>query len=315
MDSIKEFCLTKKETINNSSIFIKEPVSKVIQKINESESNKIILSGNFDSGKRITSMKYIDEKNENNELAFYFNSILLSEYTESIEKNKLESYIEVKIALELLSLIKSIGITIKPVILKMNLYIHSSKINIDLLRNYKCGDLVCPLLYILKKATGIQNVEFILNNIDGLSKEIQNKYKNYFDLFHKTILLINDDIYNDENGCKEFNEKGYDVIAVDYAKDYEVARKMIDSRLEYHNLLNPKESLLSILKMIREDDFKAFIDSTDGNIRYILCTMKEFYLSDFTPLDIDAINFIINKTEQCKNLRYRNLYPSKKLYL
>ena len=316
MKSIREFCLTKKETINNDAIFIKEPVSDIIDKINESKRRKIILSGNFDSGKRLTSMEYINEKQENNELALYFNSVLTSDYKEAMHQGKLESYIEVKIALSLLSLIKEMRISISPMILKMNLYNHIKKINVDLLRNYKCGDLVCPLLYTIKKSMGISNVELILNNIDGLSKEIQNKYKNYFDIFYKTILLINDDsLYSDKSRHNELNEKGYDVIAVEYAKDYEVARTLIDSRIEYHNDKNSKEELLGILDMISEKDFERFIDSTDGNIRYILSTMKEFYLSDFSPLSMEASNFIINKAEQCKGLKYRNLYPSKKLYL
>ncbi len=315
MNSIKEFCLTKKETIDNNKIFIKEPVLDIIDKINESSSKKIILSGNFDSGKRLTSMEYMKEKIYEDELTFYFNSILLNEYQEALRENKIEAYIELSVALKLLSFIKNIGISISPMILKMDLYQHINRVKVNLLRNYKCGDLVCPLLYIIRKATGIKNVQLILNNIDGLPMNVQQKYSNYFDIFYKTILLINDNnIINDEEVRKGYLNKGYDLVNVDYAKDYEIARNIIDSRIAYHNKNNPKDELKFISKMINEEDFKMLIDSAEGNIRYILCAMKEFYLSNFKDNELVS-NYIKNKANQCKNLKYRNLYPTKRLYL
>ena len=70
-------------------------------------------------------------------------------------------------------------------------------------------------------------------------------------------------------------------IGVMIVTDYEIARNIIDSRIAYHNKNNPKDELKFISKMINEEDFKMLIDSAEGNIRYLLCAMKEFYLSNF----------------------------------
>lgn len=318
MNSLNEFYLTKKQIINNNDLFVKRPVLDIINKINESDKRVVILSGLYDSGKRLTSLEYMNELYEENSIGLYFNSIINNNYQKAINENKIDAYIEVKIALQLLKVIRNLNIPIDPILLKLNLYTHiiSKDINMFELKNYECGDLVCPLLYVLKKGTGMKKFNLVLNNIDGLDKKLQEKFKNYFDLFDKNILLINDEVvYNSVCRRELLTNKEYEIINVDYAKNYSIAEELIDSRVIYHNKMNKEDNLFKICQMVDHNDFEDFVDALNGNIRYILSTMKEFYRNEYKPKSEGATGYVKNKTNQSKSLVNRNLYPLKKLYL
>lgn len=309
--SVCEFFLKKKEILENEKVFIDKPVLSIIRSIDDSTKSKLILSGTEDSGKKLTTLKYMDI---NDGLFVYFNMNKARYYQLASKKDKIEAYIESVIASKLLKILSDLGLNSQMLELGVNMpYIEG---NVDILKNYKAGDLISSLLYRLKKIT-TRKIIFVVDKIDTLDKNTQQIISKYFDLFDQNIIISSDlVVYNDPKRRHDLFSKGYDIVNVDYAKDPEILIQIIDARIKYHNE-NPncKLKLQPLEDMLDFDVIKKAAILADGNIRKILCMAKLVYSRCNIELnDPDAVGkYILNTLDRGNNIR--SLTPVRNLYL
>lgn len=271
--SIAEFFLKKKEILSNDSVFIDKPVTDVINRINESKESKILLSGPEDSGKKLTTLKYMDTEKD---LFVYFSLSDLDHYNLAKQKNKAEAYIESIVAGELLKILSNLGLESQMLRLGINMpYIEE---NIDVLKNYGAGDLISGLIYRIRKLTD-ERLIFVVDKIDTFSESTQRIIAKYFDIFDQTIIMTSDEIvYNSNQRRTSLKEDGFDIINVDYAKDPEILTQIIDARINYHNEhTNSDYKLRTLSSMLDKDVIEKIAVLANGNIRKILCSAKLVY--------------------------------------
>lgn len=308
---IPEFFLKKKEVLENKNVLVNRPVDNAIDKVNSSEKSKIILSGPEDSGKKLTTLKYM---NENDNLFVYFNLNDLDYYNIIKDKNKIESYIEAIIAGELLKVLTNLGLNSQMLFLGANMpYIEH---NLDLIRNYKAGDLISTLIYRIKKLTD-KKLILVVDKIDMFDENVQKVVFKYFDIFDKNIIISSDEeVYGNNNRRKQLNEKGFDIINIDYAKDAKILTDIINARIKFHNENCLTEYKLKQLEhMLGIDVIEKIAKLSNGNIRKILCVAKLAYSKcNRESKNKDAVGkYILNTLDRSKNVN--RFEPIKTLYL
>lgn len=308
---ICEFFLTKKDVLENEKVFIDKPVIEVMEKIDKSRKSKIILSGTEDSGKKLTTLKYMDTRDK---IFVYFRIDEFKYYGLAKTKDKIEAYIESIVASEILKLLSRLGLDSQMLELGTNMpYIQD---NIDVLRNYKAGDLISTLLYRVRKITD-RKIVFVVDKMDILDKYTQEVISKYFDIFDQSLIISNDLIvYQNLERRVNLIRKGFDIINVDYAKNPEVLIQIINSRITYHNEnVDSRYKLDSFENMLDYDVIEKIADLSKGNIRNILCVAKLVYSKCNIELhDTHAVgNYVISALDRLNKGRCLTL--SKNLYL
>ena len=309
--SITEFFLKKKEVLENKSVLIDKPVNEIIDKVDSSKKSKIILSGPEDSGKKLTTLKYMDEKED---LFVYFNLNDFEYYNMIKDKSKTESYIEAIIAGELLKVLSSLGLNSQMLFLGANMpYMEQ---NLDLIRNYHAGDLISTLIYRIKKLTD-KKLVLVVDKIDMFDENVQKIIFKYFDIFDQNIVISNDEaVYGSNYRRENLKEKGFDIINIDYAKEPKVLIDIIDARIKLHNQRCSSEYKLKLLEqMLDEEVIKKIAILSNGNIRKILCTAKLAYSKCNRESENKSAvgKYILNTLDRSKNIT--EFTPVKTLYL
>lgn len=298
--SITEFFLKKKEVLENKNVLVDKPVNEIIDKVDSSKKSKIILSGTEDSGKKLTTLKYMDEKED---LFVYFNLNDFEYYNMIKDKSKTESYIEAIIAGELLKVLSSLGLNSQMLFLGANMpYMEQ---NLDLIRNYHAGDLISTLIYRIKKLTD-KKLVLVVDKIDMFDENVQKIIFKYFDIFDQNIIISSDEeVYGNIYRRENLKEKGFDIINIDYAKDPKVLIDIIDARIKLHNQSCSNEYKLKLLEqMLDEDVIKKIAVLSNGNIRKILCTAKLVYSKCNRESENKSAvgKYILNTLDRSKNI-------------
>lgn len=307
--------------IINSSNFVKEPVEKVIDTINKSTKNKIVLTGPRCSGKSIVLRSYEKELiNSDNPSIYIFMDPSLSSST------KIETEIKLNCELHLCSWIISYIKTYYNDLYELcfielsNEVKNKNKLLIRYIneglfydlefpfKEFTPGELLEKIINKMKQFMKFDTITVCLDRFDwvnaGHSNTFQKAISYYFDLFDKVILTtddleVRDNINNKRNNL---NVNGYDVIDVDYGKDIETAKSIVSADLKYYAKNKSKmrgisnRQFIDLRHLLSEDNYNTLIEKCNGNFELLFSTIRKLYSWDID--DEDNISRIFDYFEE-----------------
>ena len=312
--------MNPKEIINSSN-FVKEPVDKVIDTINKSDKNRIVLTGPRCSGKSIVLKSYEKELiNSNNPSIYVFMDPGLDSLTNSEVEIKISS--ELHLCSWIIFYIKEYYNDLYELCFlelcnelknKSNLLVRyiNERIFYDLefpFNEFVPGDLLGRIVKNMKEVMEFDTVTICLDRFDwrnaGDSNKFQKAVSFYFDLFDKVILTTDDkEVYNDINNRRvRLKNNGYDVIDVDYGKDIEIAKRIISADLKYYaknkNQMRgiSDRQFIDLRYLLSEDNYNVLIEKCGGNFELLFSTLRKLYAWDID--DEDNINRIFDYFEE-----------------
>lgn len=318
------FSMNAKEIVENSN-FVREPVEKVIDTINKSDKNKIVLTGPRCGGKSIVLKSY--EKgliNSDNPSIYVFMDPSLSSF--SANENELKLKCELHLCSWILSYIRKnyndlfelCFVELDNEIKKKNRLL-IKYINEGMFGEFDFpfqmilpGDLLGRLIDKMKQVMKFDTVTICLDRFDwvnaGNSQIFQKAISFYFELFDRVILTTDDnDVYNNIDSRRtSLQTNGYDVIDVDYGKDLEVAKRIISADLRYYANNKYKYDrldgiqLVDLKRLLDKDKYDYLIQKCEGNFELLFSTLRKFYL-----YNDDSINRIFEYYEEALDSRRR----------
>ena len=241
----------------NSEEFVREPVDNEVNKILESNSKRIIISGPKGTGKSTVlcslEQRGLGSREQTINICPDAVVTLKKEPEGRFSSKEFESFHELQFTNYILRYIKNnYPIMFNKCFYKeerqTNELTHSyfDKLNSCIFGDFKFDtelsskELSYNILKDLRKLLKLEKLNLSIDRFDsinGSSKYSQEIYQRYFDMFDKTIIVADDhNIDKDRLSKSEFEIK-----QISYGKDIEVLREIIRRRIREYNMENEKK--------------------------------------------------------------------------
>lgn len=320
---------------NDSDWFVSEPVDEICEKIENSERDKIIVTGNRHSGKT-TVLKRLEERGLNTDnqtiCTDFLYPVLPSEepdacydeeffnsFYEALFTKKILMYIQHNNRVEFYNYFRNDSIINSYCLKDIKYFIKANVLFKNMIRNDssyfpKKKEYSKDLLEKMKNLLEIEKINLAIINFDqtnNSSKYAQNLLEDYFDMFDKVILEVHDHNLN----RKKLKEKGYDFQRVNYGYRKDVIKAILLKKIKRYN---DGDIEYRIPKHLYRDEnlIKAF-KKANGNISLMIDSLfaadeLRRFEGIITP---NIINYVI-ESEKSKALKYsNNSNYNDKLYL
>jgi DNA polymerase III delta prime subunit len=315
--------------IVESSNFVKSATDQVINKIEESNSRKIILAGPRGSGKSVTLCAYEKLRSIRDAIYMSFDS---NAHIEKLPNDLLMYYYELAISNNILNFIKkNYKEKFMESFLELDCYI------IDILKRFKYyinnpsgisapyvlvsqGYFVNLILSKVKDNLDVNSLTLLIDHFDWLgnsNEKFQNVIANYFDmneLFNKSIITTDDpEVYLNAERQNPLANKGYKVISVDYAKDLETVKSIISADINYYNNQQGFK-YVDIKELISEKTYDELITRANGNLKLLFSILYDFYSYGEIAGKVSDIKIKLF-FEKAINTKTNGIINTKKLHL
>ena len=221
----------------NSDVFVPDGVVEITNKIKSSDLKKIVLVGNYSSGKT-TILRYLEKEEKSKDHLYIYT--MFDNFRYACTDVEIKRYYELVLSKYLINYIKKhfpekyryFEELDKVVNEKYNMFFDliRTRIYID---DSKVGDLSFVVEEIIAKVklyTGQEKIILMIDDFDHIndsSARIQKILEAIFVRFDGVIVTCEDDEVKLEERKKDLLEKGYNVINVDYFKNKELLRKIL----------------------------------------------------------------------------------------
>lgn len=281
----------------NQKEFVREPVDTVCRELDKIEKNTILKGDG--RGKSVV-LAHMQNKKAGTETPFinaWFDVISLSGSSENLDENFFRHYREMQFSFQLLSYLKQYYETVyntqliktwkflddldNETVNFLNHFWYDD--NLQLTKLLSTGEVSGEILDCMKKNCNLSSIELGIDNFDQIdngNELTQRILKDYFSLFNKVILSVNDDTLN--------KHKDYKIKEINYS-NVQTIRLMITKRIEIYNA--GKEYKLTI-DWLTDDLILTLIEKTNGNLKLILDTLWDI---------ADRMNFYQNYKETIFN--------------
>lgn len=310
---------------NNSDWFVSKPVDEICEKIENSESNKIIVTGNRYSGKT-TVLKRLEERGLNTDnqticTDFLYPVLPAKEPDACYDKEFFNSFYEALFTKKILKYILhnnraefynyfGYDSIINSYCLKdTEHFINANVLFKNMIRNDssyfpKKKEYSKDLLEKMKNLLEVEKINLAIINFDqtnNSSKYAQNLLSDYFDMFDKVILEVHDQKIN----RKKLIEKGYDFQRVNYGYRKDVIKDILLKRIKRYNDGDIEYRIPKHL--YRDENLIKVFKKANGNISLMIDSLfaadeLRRFQGIITP---DTINNVI-EAEKSKTLKYSN---------
>lgn len=323
----------------NSCEYVSSPVDEVCNKIDNSNSKKIIVSGGRGVGKSavLNSYELKKIKTINPCVLVQFDAVGFFHNRELFDESFAKHYYEIVFSYKLLDFIKLFSSTNNInypenefSIIKEYLDHYSSELDHYIknvyyddsasIRNYlTTGDIVKEILFKMKTVFSTEKLELAIDRFDWTNannKLSQEAITAYFDMFDRVFVTSDDEDLQHKDNIDELSKKGYSFIDVDYGKDNHILSQIIENRLRRNNL--DVSNLKLLPSAIDSDIYCDLINRTNGNISLILSIVDYTYDMYQWQDGMCNIKEEFDKASQIKiddNKQLRKMMRSPKLYL
>lgn len=308
-----------------------EPVNEIIEKIKESNNNRIFLAGDINTGKSIVLKEYLYQSNDLNNPVIDV-SLKYGEYNSHLPKEIFDLYHMCLIIQKMLEFIKKnhpyqyssfdcLEGIINNVMLQIKYMLYSMKFDNkdEKISNFLLNDPSVLLDHFWNLAVQVldfKTITVVIDNFDevGLSSCQYQKYLyNALSERLNIIATISDKevLYNEDR--RKALEINNEVISVDYSKDVSVVREILAHLIPSETIENGQTKTL-----IDDEVIEYMIKNTNGNISDMMYAISQanrnltgFNKDSYVTAIIDYVDKEINKHPMLKG----NPDPVRKLHI
>lgn len=331
------YSLTNNKNFIDTSRFDLGASDKIHRAIDDVKADKIIVTGSRCSGKTISLMSYEKNKLNNNEQVIYTLADD-NDYNLFLDDDEMAYRYELLLSLRVLDYIKwyypklffteykdeyiDVSCKYDEFKKKENLKFKFGVNNYRILLDYKVGSILSSLINKMKQDIRINKVTLIIDRFDWVgnsSTRFQEMAEFFLDLFDRYIITSDDFSLNNYDRRDEFKRKGFEIINVDYGKDFITARNIISRELDYW-IKSSWKFRLAYNKVgdISEDTYNKLIERCNGDFGIIYDSIRQLYslaCSDYIgekDIDNSILKFQRDFLEDRKNyeskLRLKTLH-------
>lgn len=283
----------KPDELLNSKAFVREPVNDLYKKISNDSSKKIILTGGRGTGKTVTLLNMEKQNINSNDKIFYidFNliNVLQQKQPKFINTQFLCHIYELTLCKYILNYIKKNYFSIYEIYFKdfdLLLYSITEKtnncINNSFYESIKLDNYLIPtelsykILNNFRNCLNINSICLIIDRFDWLNKNDISQYivRDFFDIFDKIIITSDDYTLQNNENRQTFINKGYSFIDVDYGKDIDITKNILQKRIEHYNTVVDPDNIHFSEETITDKIYETLINKTNGNITLMIDCLK-----------------------------------------
>lgn len=283
----------KPDELLNSKEIVREPVNDLYKKISNDPSQKIILTGGRGTGKTITLRNMETENINSNNTIFYIDfssiNVLQQKQPKFINKQFLCHIYELTLCKYILNYIKKNYFSIYEIYFKdFDLLLYSitektnSCINNSFYESIKLNNYLIPtelsykILNNFRNCLNVNSICLIIDRFDWLNNNEMSQYivSSFFDMFDKSIITADDYSLQNKENRQNFIDKGYSFVDVDYGKDIDIAKNILQKRIEYYNAIVDPDHTPFSKENIADEIYEILINKTNGNITLMLDCLK-----------------------------------------
>lgn len=283
-----------KELLKTSE-YVKEPVDILCEKLNKFYSNVIILHSGRGTGKSVT-LYQLEKKYIGNDTQFIYTSfdsagLLLNIPNTLFDERFLNHYYELIFSEKILHYIRNhyneiyekyfkiFEATLEKIQKDTDNYIHNiywkkTTLNSYLVPTELSGQILQKFRHHLK----IHSLSLIIDRFDwtnGSNSLVQYIISKFFSLFDKTIITTDDINLQNIKFQKSLLNKGYTFFPIEYGKDENTLKKIIQKRIRQYNTIIPLGYKMFPENIINDEICKILINKTKGNISLTLNSVRE----------------------------------------
>lgn len=275
--------IIKPEQLKKLGLLVNEPVDKISNDIINNDSKKIILNSNRGTGKSIVlndiQNKSLNTYNQTIYTGFdsmlnitskpdsYFDDKFFKHYYELIISLKLLSYIKNNYPKLYEDKFKSDYEYLKFLANCTDNYIKDYWFDYKLYHYLKQGVITERIIKKFKQNTNIDKLNIAIDDFDSIYAEsyyTQELLSNYFHLFDKTIITVNEPLSNNKK------YKDFDIETISYNRDINIIKQIIQKRIALYNLNKTDYEYYFDQNNITDDMYLSLIIKTNGNISLMI---------------------------------------------
>lgn len=307
-----------KKTINTKN-YVREPVDDICTEIKNSNSRRIILTGERSCGKSTVlynlENRGLGTENQciytrfdscgvtgvhNDEL---FNEEFFKHYYELVLAYNILNYIKENYALTYEENFKRYTLILNEISNQTSHYINKIPFDIDRSESYldrmlSQAEFTGPILDEFRDILGIESLSIAIDRFDWTnanSAVSQKVLREYFDMFEKTIITTDDIEVFDENRRLELELKDYSFMDICYSSDKDIVKEIIKRRIQFHNC-NIKEGYKPFpADNINDNMYQKLAQQTNGDLSLMFSIVGETI--DIWQWDDGKCN--LEKTMEC----------------
>ena len=327
------------EKILETPEFVRKPVDKVCEKIENSDSKRIILSGGRGAGKSVV-LESLEKKHLDDERHFIYTGFSTIPifghapddlFPEQFWKHYYELYFAQKILWHIKgnnynhgmiyeNHFQEVNLLLNDIAMQTTSYINNATYGgVSINRYLAPMELSSQIVDDIKKHLNLKSLSLMIDRFDwtnGRSELVQELLSQYFDLFDQVIVTTDDESLLERKNRKALIEKGYSFINVNYGKNMMVIKSIIRRRIQNHNQNLRRGENRFPEDIITNEIYQSLITKTNGNIKVMLDSMRKllnhywFYDESF-DIEKHAEQAIDESVENYQKIKEMDACPPK----
>ena len=277
-----------------SEYFVSDPVCLVGKEIQESSEKKIILNGCSGGGRSIVLTSHEKRNIATRSQAIYtsfdsfnsfsreecFNNKFLAHYYELMLSKKMLNYIHEHYDTYFERDFVSIDTFLSEIVYDTDNYIRECYCEEPILERYLSTlEIMGDIVKKFKSVYGVDCLTLMIDKFDFINNRgefVQNLLSQYFDLFDKSVIVVDDEALKEEDSIVRLSNHGYSVMSVDYGRDIDIVKEIVRLRVDkYNNNCVLKGYKPFPIDKVTDEIYSQMVDSTNGNIKLMFDIFDE----------------------------------------
>ncbi len=314
-------------TTVSTNNYYKKPVEEITSKISNSNRKRVIVSGVKGGGKSTVLYHHRNAllyTGHENIIGTFHDSIPFFGINELFSAQYYEYFYELEMSLMLLSQIKlfysnifnqefaNLYEEIEERLKELKIYTRiSNKEQKNLKEFLPFGSLTEPIIRKFKNEASLFTLSLEIDQFEYNSLYHQLNLVNYSELFDQIILAVNSSCVT-----PDLKNKGYEIINVDYGKNYEVLREILKQKIISYNVSIAKSEETFPFNLVTDKLIESLAQISNGNISIVLDALYlvNETLSGSKNMNLETLITYLQR-EIAHNEKIEEMYPTKKLHL
>lgn len=298
------------------------PVNDAKRRLDSCSNKRIFLVGGEGTGKSLILNESVSRNADLDNLIINVTAVP-DKYISILDKEIADLYQIIMVIKRMINYLKNMHINKYNVFVDLENQLGKILNHIDSMYQFGCydskyriiGEEICKnpgillesLLIICAKHIDYQTITVLIDNFDSFgyyraSESYQKCMYNTLSQYLRTIMTVSDkEVINNPKRKEELSNNN-DLVTIDYSKDVNTVKEILDSIFIRESILNASGNHLNKVGLLLSDETIALmIEKTNGNLFDMIKALKELYkrLNELSKEEYDA--FVINYIDKVIN--------------